>query len=81
VLGSFAAVLAVSDPEAVLQHIARQLDPTGPDAGDGSATIEKVNLSEGPVWLLTGDVSAGGGSCRMWSSPDGRSVLVTTWNG
>ena len=80
VLGSFAAVLAVSDPEAVLEHIARQLDPTGPDAGDGSVRIEKVNLSEGPVWLLTGDVMAGGGSCRMWSSPDGRAVLVTTWN-
>jgi hypothetical protein len=80
VLGSFAAVLAVSDPKAVLEHIADQLDPTGPDAGDGSVTIEKVNLPEGPVWVLTGDVSAGGGSCQMWSSPDGRAVLVTTWN-
>jgi hypothetical protein len=80
VLGSFAAVLAVSDPKAVLEHIADQLDPTGPDAGDGSVTIERATLSEGTVWLLTGDVSAGGGSCRMWSSPDGRAVLVTTWN-
>ena len=80
VLGSFAAVLAVSDPKAVLEHIADQLDPTGPDAGEGSVTIETVNLPEGPVWVLTGDVSAGGGSCQMWSSPDGRAVLVTTWN-
>jgi hypothetical protein len=78
VLGSFAAVLAVDDPEAVLEHIAHQLDPTGPDVGEGSVTIEKVNLSDGSVWLLNGDVVAGGGSCRMWSSPDGRAVLVTT---
>jgi hypothetical protein len=26
------------------------------------------------------DVIAGGGSCRMWSSPDGHAVLVTPWN-
>ena len=77
-VGAFAAVLAVNDPEAVLQHIAHQLDPTGPDAGEGSATIEKVDLSEGSVWFLNSDVSAGGGSCRMWSSPDGRAVLVLT---
>ena len=80
VLGSFAVVLAVSDPHAVLQHIAQQLDPNGPDAGDGSVTIKKVDLPDGPVWVLNGDVMAGGGSCQMWSSPDGHAILVTTWN-
>jgi hypothetical protein len=80
VLGSFAVVLAVTDPHAVLQHIAQQLDPNGPDAGDGSVTIKKVDLPDGPVWVLNGDVMAGGGSCQMWSSPDGHAILVTTWN-
>lgn len=80
VVGSFAAVLAVADARAALEDIAAQLDPTGPDAGDGSVTIEQVGLSGDRIWLLTGDVGAGGGSCEMWSSPDGQAVLVTTWN-
>jgi hypothetical protein len=60
-----------------LEHIADQLDPAAPDVGDGSVTIKRVDLSDGSVWLLTGDVGAGGGLCRMWSSPDGRAVPVT----
>ena len=80
VLGSFAAVLAVSDPEAVLEHIADQLDPTGPDVGEGSVTIKQVDLSDGSIWLLNGEVGAGGGGCRMWSSTDGQAVLVTASN-
>jgi hypothetical protein len=80
VLGSFAAVLAVADAHATLQDLACQLDPTGPGAGEGSVSIERLDLSGDSVWLLSGDVSAGGGSCQMWSSPDGHAVLVTTWN-
>jgi hypothetical protein len=75
VLSGFAVVLAVSDPEAVLEHIADQLDPTGPDVGEGLLTIQQVDLSDGSVWFL-GEVGAYSGACRMWSSPDGRAVLV-----
>jgi hypothetical protein len=75
VLSGFAAVLAVNDPEEVLEHIADQLDPTGPDVGEGSLTIQQVDLSHGSLWSL-GEVGAYSGACRMWSSPDGRAVLV-----
>jgi hypothetical protein len=75
VLSGFAVVLAVNDPEAVLEHIADQLDPTGPDVGEGSLTIQQVDLPDGSVWLLA-EGGAHSGSCRMWSSPDGRAVLV-----
>jgi hypothetical protein len=75
-LSGFAVVLAVSDPEAVLEHIANQLDPTGPDVGEGLLTIQQVDLSDGSVWLLGEVGNSSSGACRMWSSPDGRAVLV-----
>jgi hypothetical protein len=64
VSSGFAVVLAVNDPEAVLEHIADQFDPTGPDVGEGSLTIQPVDLSDASVWLLAED-GAYSGSCRM----------------
>jgi hypothetical protein len=78
--GDPAAVLSVSDPHAALKDLAAQLDPTGPDAGEGSATIERIDAGYGRVWRLTASVSAGGGSCEAWTSPDGTSVLITMHN-
>jgi hypothetical protein len=78
--GDLAAVLSVSDPHAALKDLAAQLDPTGPDAGQGSATIARVDAGYGRVWRLTARVSAGGGSCEAWTSPDGTSVLITMRN-
>jgi hypothetical protein len=75
-----ATVLSVSDPGAVLDDIAAQLDPTGPDAGEGTATVERVDLAYGKIWRLTADVGAGGGSCVMWSSSDGTAVLMMVHN-
>ncbi len=73
-------MLWVSDPGAVLDDIAAQLDPTGPDAGEGTATVERVDLAYGKIWRLTADVGAGGGSCVMWSSADGTAVLMMVHN-
>lgn len=78
--GETAPVLAVADARAALDDLAAQVDPSGPDAGEGSATIERVDVPGAQVWRLVGEVGAGGGSCEMWSSPDGRAVLVTVWN-
>ena len=78
--GESAPVLAVADPRAALEDLAAQIDPSGPDAGEGSATIERLHVAGAQIWRLAGEVGGGGGSCEMWSSPDGRAVLVTVWN-
>jgi len=78
--GDLAAVLSVSDAHAALEDLAAQLDPTGPDAGEGSATIERIDAGYGRVWHLTASVGAGGGSCEAWTSPDGTSILITMHN-
>ena len=73
----FAAVLAVEDPEAVLGELRDQLDE--PDDSEGSYGLSEQPLADGTVvWSLAGGVSAGGGGCSLWSSPDGTAVLVTT---
>jgi hypothetical protein len=73
----FAAVLAVEDAEAVLGELQAQLDE--PDSSDGSYGLSEEPLADGTlVWSLGGAVSAGGGGCAMWSSPDGTALLVTT---
>ena len=73
----FAAVLAVDDAEAVLRRLMDQLDD--PDDSGGKYGVREERLADGtPIWLLTGAVQAGGGVCAMWSSPDGKAVLVTT---
>lgn len=77
VLGDFVAVLAVTDASTVLDQLLRQIDPTGPDSGDGSFSISHEDLAPGgSVWRLSGLVG-GGGTCEMWSSPDGHAVLIT----
>ncbi|HEX6423877.1 MAG TPA: hypothetical protein VFZ79_10375 [Acidimicrobiales bacterium] len=78
--GQTAPVLAVAEARAVLEDLAAQIDPSGPDAGEGSATIQRVDVAGAHVWRLVGEVGGGGGSCEMWSSPDGQAVLVTVWN-
>lgn len=77
-LRDFAAVLRVEDAEGVLRDLGEQLDPTGPDEGDGFVSIEAVKTEAGEVWQLHGSVSAGGGSCAAWSSEDGQFVYVTS---
>ncbi len=73
----FAAVLAVDDAEAVLGELRQQMDD--PDMSDGDYGVTEESLADGgTVWVLSGGVSAGGGGCSMWSSPDGTAVLVTT---
>ncbi len=73
----FAAVLAVDDAESVLGGLRDQLDDPDEDGGDYGISEER--LADGTtVWVLTGAVDAGGGFCAMWSSPDGKAVLVTT---
>jgi hypothetical protein len=78
--GDLAAVLSVSDPHAALEDLAAQLDPTGPDAGEGSAAIERIDAGYGRIWRLTASVGAGGGTCEAWTSPDGTSILITMHN-
>jgi hypothetical protein len=80
VLSSFGAVLAVRDPEAALREIAAQLDPSGPADGEGAATVERAEAGGRPVWRLDSSVGAGGGSCEMWSSPDGHAILAIAHN-
>lgn len=76
-LYDFAAVLAVEDAEAVLEELRGQLDDPG-DSG-GYYDLSEERLGDGAsVWVLSGSVSAGGGGCDMWSSPDGKAILVTT---
>jgi hypothetical protein len=78
-LRDFAAVLAVDDPEAVLEALRDQLDE--PDSSDGNYQLSEGHLTDGTsIWTLSGSVSAGGGACGMSSSPDGTAVLVTTWS-
>ncbi|SEP15071.1 hypothetical protein [Trujillonella endophytica] len=73
----FAAVLAVDDPEAVLGELRDQLDE--PDSTDGDYRLGEERIADGTsVWSLSGGVSAGGGGCYMWGTPDGTAVLVTT---
>jgi hypothetical protein len=78
VLEDFAAVLAVDDAPAVLEALAGQLDPTGPSTGDAAIDVRQARVPGGQVWELTGSVSAGGGACGIWSSPDGKLLLVMT---
>ena len=73
----FAAVLDVDDAEAVLGQLRDQMDD--PDESDGDYGLRKESLAGGrTIWALGGGVSAGGGACSMWSSPDGTAVIVTT---
>lgn len=73
----FAAVLAVDDAESVLSRLEDQLDD--PDDSGGDYGIREERLADGTsIWVLSGAVEAGGGVCAMWSSPDGKAVLVTT---
>ena len=75
----FAAVLAVSEPRAVLEQLAEQVDPNGPAVGEGEYSVEETEIpGVGSVWVLSGGGPPGGGACSMWSSPDGRAILVST---
>ena len=79
-LDSFGAVLAVRDARAALRALAGQLDPTGPAEGEGTATVRRAVAGGHPVWRLSASVGTGGGSCEMWSSPDGHAVMVIAHN-
>jgi hypothetical protein len=48
--GESAPVLAVADPRAALEDLAAQIDPSGPDAGEGSATIERLHVAGAQIW-------------------------------
>jgi hypothetical protein len=74
----FAAVFEVDDPNTALGDLADELDPTGPDRGDGVARVTTENTPRGKVWSLTADVGGGGGACAAWTTPGGRYLIVTT---
>jgi len=78
-IADFEAVLAVGDAHAVLLSLGRQVDPTGPKVGDGQVTLTRQQTPGGrSIWYLNTLIQAGGGATEMWSSPDGKAVLVTT---
>jgi hypothetical protein len=74
--GRLVGVLAVNDVDAVLGALMEQLDPNGPDEGDSAFTIEPGTVDGQPVQVLHGGNSAGGGGATIWSTPDGRYVVV-----
>jgi hypothetical protein len=72
-------VLAVRDAHEVIEALGHQIDPTGPKVGDGYVTVKRETLGDGrKIWALDGGVDAGGGTASIWSSPDGKAVIVTT---
>lgn len=70
-------VLAVEDVDAVLQALLEQMDPTGPDVGGGWFERSTGTIDGQPVEVLDGYISAGGGGATIWSTPDGRFVVVS----
>jgi hypothetical protein len=78
-LEDFAAVLAVRDAHEVIEALGHQIDPTGPKVGDAEVAIKREKLGDGrSIWTLRSSSGAGGGTANIWSSPDGKAVLVTT---